>query len=132
MKQTIRLNEDDLRNIIKEAISEISPQTLYHARDNAETLYDDTVESAIRDIEECLDSYREEVHSPWWGSGKRRKINYGEADKNRLFNDACKGIEAVKRFFDRKREQYEKFNSDYEDFVNSKTQEELDDFIETV
>ena len=132
MEQIIRLNEDDLRNMIKEAISEISPQTLYHARDNAETLYDDTVESAIRDIENCLESYREEVHSPWWGIGKHRKVNYGEADKNRLFNDACKGIEAVKRFFDRKREQYEKFNSDYEDFANSKTQEEMDDFIETI
>ena len=35
MKQTIRLNENDLKRMLKEALDELSPELLYHASEKA-------------------------------------------------------------------------------------------------
>lgn len=117
-KNVIRLSESDLRRIVKNALNEIAPSTLDNALSQDPNLGDldyetykfsrgqwgNTIASAIWTIREGLQFYMD-------------KMSEEGIANNKLLNDAINGLEAIDRFFLRKKKQLVNINSRLEDIT---------------
>jgi hypothetical protein len=117
-KNVIRLSESDLRRIVKSALNEIAPSTLDNALSQDPNLGDfdyetnnfsrgqwgNTIAHAISTIREGLQFYMD-------------KMSEEGISNNKLLNDAINGLEAIDRFFLRKKKQLVNINSRLEDIT---------------
>lgn len=123
MRKVIKLSESEFRNMVTEAIREINLSTLKNASDlsgssaigdiNDKYPAKNTVAYSIKDIEDNLNYYEQSFHM-------------NAADKNKLYMDARNGLDAIKRFFERKYAQGKNFDNTYDKIVQKR--EDDDDF----
>lgn len=100
MKQLIKINEHDIARMVKEAINELSFDTMHKAANAAE--YDmntDAPMQAVREIEDYLYAYADRQHGAM----------------NPQLSAARNGLEAIKAFIGRKGKQNMNIRGHYED-----------------
>jgi len=115
MQKVIKINENDIGKMVTEALSELNYQTIKRAKDagpyaadhNSGVWQFSEIADAVRTIRDALNFYTQ--------SG----FNYGGIkgiENNPQYQAACKGVDAIEKFFTRKANQQLNFANRFDDY----------------
>lgn len=115
MKKVIKINESDIAKMVTEALSELNYQTIKRAKDagpyeadyNSGVWQFSEIADAVRTIRNALNFYTE--------SGFHYDAIKG-IENNPQYQAACKGVDAIEKFFTRKANQQLNFANRFDDY----------------
>lgn len=114
MEQLVKLNENDLRKIVRQSLNELNYNTIEKASYKGPDFQN--VEDAIITIEDALNNYG-------------FSMNNGSRYSNKQYNEAVRGIEAIRNYFDRKQKQQLNFRGTMDD-MRDKAEKEFNNAIQ--
>jgi len=124
MKRTIKLNERELKGLIREVIDEIDYKTMSHAYYRADRLDNfEEVQDALRVIEEALNAFQT---GGWWNEGGNR-CGGGYSSDSKIMMKAFDAFDTLYTFFNRKHKQAQNIARKWEDMDDEATKNMTDD-----